>query len=269
MKRIVITCAVAAICAAAAYMVVGTGGRDGMPALHVLSGAGLMKPMEEIIGEFENEHRARVIVSYGGSGELLGRLALEQPSDVFVPGAKKYVEDAGRNGWIAGGTARDITRHVPVIAVARGNPKNITGLADLARPGVTVALGEPEACAIGFLADAIMEKNGLARKMQGNIRVRAPTVNQLLLYVALGQVDASVIWEDMALWAESGEKLDIIRIPDEQNIIKTISAAVTARSGNRRLAETFNEFLDSEKARSIWTRWGFLTCAERTQPENH
>ncbi|UCD58889.1 MAG: molybdate ABC transporter substrate-binding protein [Candidatus Hydrogenedentota bacterium] len=239
-----------------------SGGDKGVDVLDVFCGAGLMKPMEEIRMEFGSRYGVDVVVHYGGSGELLGQLALEQTCDVFIPGAKKYIGDAAGNGWIADGTVRDIARHIPVIAVASGNPKEINTLDDMTKPGVTVALGDPDACAIGRLAREIFEKNALVERIRRNIKVRAPTVNQLLLYVALGQADAAIIWEDMALWAQGAGELTIVPIPDERNVIRTVSTAVTTRSRNRGLAERFNEFVVSDEARSIWTRWGFDPCVD-------
>lgn len=262
MAKISVIRAVTVITAVVFVMAACSGGDNRVDVIDVFCGAGLMKPMEEIRKEFGVRHKVKVVVHYGGSGELLGQLALEQTCDVFVPGAKKYIGDAAGNGWIADGTVRDIARHIPVIAVARGNPKEINTLDDMTKPGVTVALGDPDACAIGLLAHEIFEKNALDERIRRNIKVRAPTVNQLLLYVALGQTDAAIIWEDMALWAQGAGKLAIVPIPDERNIIKTISTAVTTRSKNRGLAEKFNEFVVSDEVRRIWTRWGFDPCVD-------
>ncbi len=225
--------------------------------LTVLCGAGLIKPMDELKAAFEREYQATVVVHYGGAGELMGQLATDQPCDVFIPGADKYVRDAEKKGWIANGTMRDIVGHVPVIAVADKNPKQISTLEDLARPGVTVALGDPDACAIGRLAASILKRNKLTEKIRSNIKVRTPTVNQLLLYVALGQVDGAIIWEDMVTWSQSRGKLKVISISKADNIVKTISTAVTTRSDNRGLANAFNEFVDSETGHRIWSKWGF------------
>jgi molybdate transport system substrate-binding protein len=192
----------------------------------------------------------------------MGQLAMKQPSDLFIPGAKKYVEDAQKKGWIAEETIRDIVKHIPVIAVASDNPKRIENLTDLARPGVRVALGDPNGCAIGNLAESILKKNNLGGKIRPNVKVRTPTVNQLLLYVTLGKVDAAIIWEDMASWSEGKGKLKVIRIPDEQNIVKTISVAVTAMSENKELARKLVDFIGSDSGRRIWSKWGFEPCAQ-------
>ena len=123
-----------------------------------------------------------------------------------------------------------------------------------------VALGDPDACAIGRVARAILRERRIDEAVASNVKVRAPTVNQLLLYVTLSQVDAAIIWEDMASWAESEEKLTTVRIPEKDNRIKTISAAVAARSVQRETAKRFIEFIVSPHGRGIWSKWGFKPC---------
>ena len=44
--------------------------------------------------------------------------------------------------------------HVPVIVVQKGNPKNITTLADFARPGLKIALGDANATALAAAVTA-------------------------------------------------------------------------------------------------------------------
>ena len=48
------------------------------------------------------------------------------------------MQDAMNGGDIKNDTVKNITQNIPVIAVQKGNPKNITSLNDLAKPGRTV-----------------------------------------------------------------------------------------------------------------------------------
>ena len=224
----------------------------------VCSGAGLMKPMNEIISLFENETGAKVEVHYGGSAEIFSMLQTTCGCDVFIPGAWYYTEQAMKKGYILNNTVRNVTEHIPVIAVPEGNPKGIHSLKDLAKPGVRVVLGDPKACAIGKVAKKILEKNGLWEEVKPNVVVFAPTVNQLLVYLTTGQADAAIIWEDMVTWAQAKGKVEVIPIPPDENMIKTIPTAVTAcaeKDGHLKVAEAFNEFVANHTA--IWEKWGF------------
>ena len=230
--------------------------------LMVFSGAGLMKPMEEMRIDFQNRHGVTVDVHYGSSGEIFGMVAAGQPCDVLIPGAEKYTMDALKNGWVEKDTIRKLVLHVPSIAVPRGNPANIRGLDDLARKGVRVSIGDPKAPAIGRVAKKMLVKAHLWDSVQPNIAVYAPTVNQLLIYVALNQVDAAIIWQDLTTWAEARGKIEVISIDPKRNIIKTIPTAVCTRTEHRQLAVTFNDYVSGTEGLSCWKKWGFEPCAE-------
>lgn len=187
-------------------------------------------------------------------------LAAGRPCDVLIPGAAKYTQDALKNGWVAEDTIRNLVLHTPVIAVPSGNPAGIRGLDDLAREGVRVSIGDPRAPAIGRVAKAILVKAGLWDKVQPQIEVYAPTVNQLLIYVALGQVDAAIIWEDLTAWAEGKGKIEVVPIDPPRNMVKTIPTAVCTQAADGGLARAFNRYVASPEGLAIWRKWGFTPC---------
>ncbi len=231
--------------------------------LYVLSGAGLMKPMNELIQQFQQKYHVKVIVDYGGSGEIFAKLKTGE-GDVFVPGSYYYAVQAIKDGFIIQSTLVNITKHIPVIAVPINNPEGIHSLKDLLKPGFKIAIGDPKACAIGKVAYKIFKKNGLWSKFEEKMKrgevVLAPTVNQLLLYLVTGQVKAAIIWEDLVTWSQAHGKIKIIEIPASQNIIKTIPAAVTIyaeRNGKLKIAEEFVQYISSDEGLKIWEKWGF------------
>ncbi len=230
--------------------------------LMIFSGAGLIKPMEEMSTNFEKRQDITVDVHYGSSGEIFAAVAAGQPCDVLIPGDEKYTEDALENGWVIGDTITKLVRHVPVIAVPKGNPADIQGFMDLKRAGVRVAIGDPKAPAIGRVAKKMLQKAGIWEPVKENIKVYAPTVNQLLIYVALKQVDAAIIWGDLVTWAEGKGKMDVVQIEDKYNIIMTIPTAVCTKTTNKDLAYKFNEYISSDEGMLIWEKWGFEPCKE-------
>ena len=136
------------------------------------------------------------------------------------------------------------------------------GLDDLAKPGAKLALGDPKSPAIGKTAKAILSKAGLWEKVEPNIKVLAPTANQLLIYTALAQVDAAVNWLDVTTWAEGKGKVEVVRIDEKRNIIKTIPTAVHKQAKDNPMALKLNQFIGSEEGLAIWEKWGFERCAK-------
>lgn len=226
--------------------------------LTVYSGAGLMHPMDELIEAFkETNPEVSVQVNYAGSGEHFGMIAIQKTGDVFVPGSDKFMEDALEREFVRPESIRTLCYHVPVILTPEGNPAGIHTLEDLAKPGIRLGIGDPQATAIGKIAHKLFEREGLTEKITSNIVVRPITVNQLLIYTATGQVDAVLAWEDQALWAEGRGKVTIVNIPASKNIIKTIPAGVISFTKNPEWAEKFVSWLSSQKGRETWTKWEF------------
>jgi molybdate transport system substrate-binding protein len=228
--------------------------------LRIFSGAGLMKPMEELRKNFEIRHDVTINVHYGSSGEIFGMLGVGQTCDVFIPGAAKYTQDAVENGWIDPSTIKDIVKHVPIIMVPAGNPAAIKGLDDLARPGVKVALCDPKAAAVGKVSKKMLKKAKLMDKVKPNVVVFAPTANQLLVYIALGQAEAAINWLDVTTWAEGKGKIEVVRIDEKRNMIKTIPTAVHVSAKDKPLAIQLNDYIASPEGLAIWEKWGFEPC---------
>jgi len=49
-------------------------------------------------------------------------------------------------------------------------------------------------------------------------------------------------------WTEDKGKVEVIRIPEKDNIIKTVPSSVTNCSKNQVLAQKFNDYIASDKA---------------------
>jgi len=228
--------------------------------LTVCAGAGLIKPMNELIENFENETGATVQVRYGGSAEIFGTLASKE-CDIFIPGDYYYIEQAISRNYVSNESVKNVTLHIPAIVVPKGNPANITGLKDLAKPGAKLALGDPKGPAIGKVSETICTQAGILPEVENNTIVWTATVNQLLIYIVSGEVDATIIWEDMANWGEASGKIELIPIPEEQNEIETIPTAISVYTEDPELAEAFNAYIAGEEAEETWKKWGFEPCA--------
>ena len=234
----------------------------GTQTILVYSGAGLKSAMDELGCEFEDETGVDVDIIYGGSGHIFGQLSTSKRGDIFIPGAEYYTKRGIEEGLLYENLTRKLTYHIPVILVREGNPKDITSLDDLARPGIKVALGGVKECAIGRLSKKLLEKQRLYEEIKANnLEVTTATVNELLTYVAIGTVDAVIVWEDnVGTLVEQG-KVEAIEIEPSKNIIKTIPVSVTRCTKNPELAKEFMDFACGEEGLEIWEENGFKSYA--------
>ena len=125
-----------------------------------------------------------------------------------------------------------------VICVPRGNPKQIKSLDDLAQPGISLALGQPDQCTIGVLTKNVLQQAGLYDKVLANHPAEKPTSAMLVPAVTTGAVDATLAYATDA--KSSAGKLDIIPIElDTARAIQPFSIARSSQHINlsRRLFE--------------------------------
>lgn len=220
--------------------------------LIVFSGAGLRKPMDEIAIAFKEKHGIEIQYTYAGSAQNLGQIELSGEGDVYVPGSLYYYESAKEKDLVH--SKKDVAYHIPVIAVPEGNPGDIKTLSDFANPGVKVILGDPKSAAIGKVAKKMLEKEGLTDQVEKNLVATAATVNELVVYITMKQGDATLIWEDNVM---DVSEVEIIAIPEEKNMIKTIPVCLIKDSKNKELAQKFIDFVVSDEGKAIYEKHGF------------
>ena len=220
--------------------------------LRLYAGAGLKQPLDLVVDDFQKKTGHQVVVDYDGSGRLLTKLELTGQGDLFMPGEGFYI-DKLRPGAVH--SRRTIVLRAPVIAVSRKHTGTITALADLARPGVRVGLGDPQAMALGKTAETILKRSGLKAAVLKNTVVFAATVKQLALYAAEGTVDAAIVGRPDAL--QFSETVDSIAISRELYEPDTIAVAVLTSTVDQQAACALRDFLASAASRDVFVRFGF------------
>ncbi|MDD3564854.1 MAG: molybdate ABC transporter substrate-binding protein [Methanothrix sp.] len=233
-----------------AGLVVSGSAADG--SLLVYCGAGMSEPMEEIADLFEEREGVEVQYTFGGSAQLLSQIELYQTGDLYMPGARSDIESAIEKGFVD--ETRDVVYHVPCIVTPKGNPAGIDSLECLAEPGVRVALGDPTGPAIGKVSKKILESLGIWDEVGENVVAFSGTVNELLVYVSLGQADAAIVWEDLF----NPDEMEMVEIPREKNEIKVVSIGTLIFSEDKEVAERFMNFVVSEEGKEVFVDHGFV-----------
>lgn len=222
--------------------------------LMVYSGAGLSKAMDEIGEAFEKKTGAKVNYNYAGCAQLLSQMEINKQGDVFVGGSLNDMNVAQQKGFTDKYVS--VAYHIPAIAVPKGNPAGITCLADLAKPGIKLILGDEKVTAIGKKGAKIFANNNLQTAIAKNVVARAATVNEIVTKVGMKQADAGIVFEDNGVDAKD---IEIISIPKEQNAIDEVPVCVLSFSKNSELAQEFVNFIASKEGKAIFVKHGFKT----------
>lgn len=227
-------------------------GIEEIESILVYCGAGMSKPMDEIGRMFQEKYNVEVRYNYAGSNTLLSQMELIREGDVYMPGATMYIEIAEEKGLVS--YSQLICYHIPVITVPKGNPAGITCLEDLGKPGISLVWGDPEAAAIGKTGKLILEKNGLYDSVWPNVIATLPTMNEVMMQISLGQADASINWWDTV---KTVDDIEVIEIPEEQNIISIIPIGVTTFTKKEDIARKLVDFCASDEGKGIFEKHGF------------
>ncbi len=155
--------------------------------------AGIKPAIEQLAKNYEKEYGVRIDIQYGGSGTLLSNLRIAKQGDLYLAADESYIEMAKEFKLIAESQPLAIMK--PVIAVKKGNAKNVTKALDLLNPEIRVALANPDAASIGKLSKQIFEKQKKWNALKENATVFKPTVNDVAADIRLGTVDAGIIWD--------------------------------------------------------------------------
>jgi molybdenum ABC transporter molybdate-binding protein len=170
--------------------------------------AGIKPPVERIAKAYEEEYGIPVQLQYGGSGTLLSNLAVSRRGDLYLAGDQSYIQIALEKNLLA--ESIPLAYMTPVIAVQKGNPKNMQSLRDLLREDVKVAMGSPDAASIGRTVQQLLTKSGDWDTLKEQITVFKPTVNEVANDIKIGAVDAGIVWDALA---KQYPELDMIHIP--------------------------------------------------------
>lgn len=210
------------------------------PALMIYCAAGVKAPVEAIASAFEHESFGGPIqLQFGGSGTLLSNLQVAKRGDLYIAADSSYIDLAREQDLI--GEAVSVARQTPVIAVAKGNPKHLATIDDLAREDVRLALANPEAASIGQLAKKLLAASGQWEKIAAHAKVFKPTVADVANDVLLGTVDATIVWD--ANVRQFPDKLEAVEVPDWQNHPQDVTAGVLKFSEHPAVALRFARYM--------------------------
>lgn len=226
------------------------GGHTGLSgSITVFAAASLTDPFRTLGTRFEREHPGtKIVFSFGGSSTLATQIDEGAPGDVFASAAITNMDAVVKSG----NAEHPVTfaQNTVQIAAAPGNPAHIAAVADLARPGVKVALCEATV-PCGVVAAEVFAKAGVSVKATAS----EPDVRSTLAVVESGEVDAGVVYVTDVKAA--GNKVVGVAIPDAQNATTEYPIATLKGSRNSALAEAFVDYVRSAEGERVLAAAGF------------
>jgi molybdate transport system substrate-binding protein len=216
----------------------------------VFAAASLTASFRAVAAAFEAANPGiKLAFNFAGSPTLVQQIREGAPADVFAAADEANMQKLVDAGAFAD-TPRIFAENLLQIVVAKGNPQHIAGLADLARPGLTVVLcGETVPC--GRYA---LEAFGKA-KVTPPPGSREPDVKAVLSKVALGEADAGIVYVTDVRAAS--DKVEGVGLPIEQNVSARYPIAALREAPHAEKARAFIAFVLSDPGTKILGEYGF------------
>jgi molybdate transport system substrate-binding protein len=216
----------------------------------VYAATSLTKAFTDLGRMFEQRNPGTTVkLNFNGSSTLVTQIVQGAPADLFAsadfPNMNRLV-DSG----LTAGAPRAFTRNHMQIAVAKGNPKAVTGVADLARSDLAVVL-----CATGVpcgdYARQVLTKAAVTVTPKSNEQ----NVGAVIGRVASGEADAGIAYATDIL---ANTKIDGVTIPSDVNVVAEYPLVVLNDAPNPTTAEAFITFIRSADAQKVFATYGFL-----------
>jgi molybdate transport system substrate-binding protein len=217
--------------------------------LNVFAAASLTDAFSKAGDEFAGSTGAHLNFNFGSSSTLATQITNGAPVDVFASadeGNMQKIVDAKLNGDAPSLFAGNRL----AIAVAFGNPKNVTSLADLARPGLVVVLAAPTVPAGRYALDSLAKAGVRVTPASQELDVRS-----VLNKVALGEADAGIVYVTDVLSA--GTRVGSVAIPAEHQVVARYPIAVLRAAKDTGLGRAFVAYLLSDDGQRLLAGFGF------------
>lgn len=228
--------------------------------LLVFAGAASKPPTEEIAKAFEKKTGVKVNINFGGSGFVLSQMSLAKKGDIYLPGSSDYMELAKKKGVVFPETEKYVVYLVPAINVQKGNPKGIKSLDDLTRPGLRVAIANPEGVCVGLYAVEIIQKNlNLEQKaaFRQNLVNYTESCEKTATAISLKTVDAVLGWRVFQYW--DPERIETVPLKKHEVVrVGYIPIAISRFTKNKALSQKFIDFVLSDEGKATFRKYHYF-----------
>ena len=228
-----------------------------VPKLRVDCGGVNREAVEKTIREFEAREGCLITMVYAGCGTLVGKMQTGDKGlpDLFMTCDATYLDMAQSKMGNPFGPDLRISSTRIVMLVAKGNPKNLRTLADLAQRGLRVGVTEPKASTLGKLAEDLIRDTGQWGAVVKNISVKADTAHTLIQSMeAGGKLDVVLVYE--ANIQHLKNKFDSVPLKPAR-AIAVQNIAARKETASPQLAQRLMRHVASDASRRRFEQLGF------------
>jgi molybdate transport system substrate-binding protein len=221
--------------------------------LMILCGNSFVPPTEQLCSEFKAQTGIETVYTVGGSEDLLPHVKARIKGDIFITHDPYY--DYTRDANALADNV-DVGFVAPVLVVQKGNPKGIKSIEDLTRPGLKVALTDPQYSTAGEMVFALLEKKGIKDAVMKNVENRLTKGHSNIgTFLKTQAIDAGIMWNGVAHTFK--DSLDIVKTPYEYDVETRVHIMSLSYSKHPELLKQFMEFAH-KRGPAIFAEHGYV-----------
>jgi molybdate transport system substrate-binding protein len=227
---------------------------------------------------FDQANNCNLVINSAGSNTLYTQITQGFPCDVFMSADIKWTQQLNKSGLLYNNYYTNFTTNSLEIILAQGNPKGITSLEDLAKPGVKLVLPDPSIPSGSYTNTTLWKIDstwGNASSPQyvtsgayvnynytvhQNVISYEPTVENVVGKVSLnvGAADAGIVFASDATYGTmTGAQVQFLPIDNSVNTRGTYGIAVVSGTSQSAMAQKFMNYWLSDQGQSLLQQFGF------------
>jgi len=226
--------------------------------LSVAAAADLNFALKEIAQQYQRDTGNALLLSFGSSGNFFVQIQNGAPFDLFFSADVSYPMKLEQTGLTEPGTLYRYAIGKIVLWVPNRSKLDLSkGIDVLLDPSIKkIAIANPAHAPYGRAAEEAMKKSGIYDRIKDKL-VLGENISQTAQFVETGNADVGIVAESLALSPAMQSEGRCIAVstalytPIEQGVV------VLKRSGKKKTAEDFQNYLKQPAAVTILEKYGF------------
>lgn len=248
------------LAATGALLFFGCSRKEGPDEIVVAAATSLRKAFPAIADAYQKEHpSARMIATYGASGELARQVEAGAGVDVVLFAAKDPLDRLAKSGLVDPASSKVVATNELVLIgraedAARGSGKLTFATLGALPAGERLAIGDPGAVPAGVYARDALVRLGVWKSLEGRV-VLGGNVAAVLAYVERGEVPAAIVYRTEVEGVKGIVVLDTAK--GEWAPVPEVWASVTTHARRSAEARALVDFMASSQGQKIFAIYGF------------
>ncbi|MEA5083322.1 MAG: molybdate ABC transporter substrate-binding protein [Lachnospiraceae bacterium] len=233
--------------------------------INVFIAASLNNAMEEIQEGYKQQHpEVNIVFNPDSSGTLQTQIEEGAECDVFMSAAMKQMNKLKEEGLIVEGSDAKLLENEVVLIKAKGADTKVTGFENITDAANIALAGED--VPVGAYAREIFESLGITDKVMAMEINQGANVTAVLTAVSEKSNEVGIVYATDA--ASMADSVEIIASAPEESLKTPVIYPVglvknsDANEIQSEAAKEFVEYLKTDKAISIFEKYGYLAYAE-------